>query len=77
MFMLGKENFGMQCQFLGEMHTLCAGRVKDTRDTEFTESYLQFLCQFLKSNVELINSSGISLDFLLHLCMYIDFFIKT
>jgi hypothetical protein len=72
MCMLGKENFGAQCQFLGEMHALCTERIKDTRDTEFTESYLQFVGQLLKTNIELINSSGISLDFMVHFCKCIN-----
>lgn len=73
MLMLGKENIGAQCQFLGEMHRLCADRLKDTRDTEFMESYLQFIGQLIKGNCELVNTSGISLDFMLHICKQLIF----
>lgn len=66
--MLGKENRSVQQQFLSEMHRSCSERLRDMRDTEFTESYLQLLGQLIKSDCELINTSGISLDLVLSLC---------
>lgn len=66
--MLGKDNRSVQQQFLNEMHLSCADRLKDMRDTEFTESYIQLLGQLIKSDCELVNVSGINLDLILSLC---------
>jgi hypothetical protein len=57
--MLGKENRSIRQQFLSEMHLSCENRLKDMRDTEFTESYIQLLGQLIKSDYELINVSGV------------------
>ncbi|OXA42859.1 Importin-13 [Folsomia candida] len=53
LLMLGKENRAVQQQFLSEMHVSCADRLKDMRDTEFTESYFQLLGQLMKSDCDL------------------------
>ncbi|ODM95170.1 Importin-13 [Orchesella cincta] len=62
MLMLGKDEMTTQCQFLAEIHQLVADRVKENRDTDFTESYLQLIAQLVRSNVNMVNSAGIRLE---------------
>lgn len=68
MLMLGKEELATQCRFLAEIHQLVADRIKDNRDTDFTESYLQLIAQLIRNNVNLINTAGIHLESLLQFC---------
>lgn len=68
MLMLGKEEVATQCRFLAEIHQLVGDRVKDNRDIDFTESYLQLIAQLVKNNVDLVNSAGIRLEGILQFC---------
>lgn len=62
MLMLGKDEMATQCRFLAEIHQLVGDRVKDNRDIDFTESYLQLIAQLIRNNVDMVNSACIRLE---------------
>lgn len=74
MLMLGKEEMATQCRFLAEIHQLVGDRVKDNRDVDFTESYLQLIAQLIRNNVNMVNSAGIRLEGLLQFCKLLVIF---
>jgi len=69
--MLGKDNMGIQIQFLSEMHHLSLVPLKTTKDLEFTENYLHLIAQLVRSNTDLVNTSTIQLDILLQICKFL------
>ncbi|CAG7822953.1 unnamed protein product [Allacma fusca] len=68
--MIGKENLGMQCRFLAQIHSLSIDRLKNARDNlEFAESYFIMLAQFIKNDLNLVKESQIPIEPMLDLAI--------